>query len=827
VKLIQTFFACAFMLIATNGFAGLSLDKTADTAVFSVAGESINYDYLVTASAAPVIGPITVSDDKVTVTCKDVDEVGNNDDNLDPGEQITCDASYVTVADDITAGFITNKATAYGDGVGTASNEDTVTVNYLPPGTPVLTLYRTADPETFSEAGQVINYSYLVTSAGNAPVRGPTITVTDSRMTVTCPDIDTVGNVDHNLDPGESLNCTSSLSVIPADISLGYISTTSTASSVDASSDPVPLAIPFEAQNCGEAWIARSATDSSDWRSVTYGGGQFVAVARSGTNRIMTSPDGITWTARSATEANSWNSVTYGDGQFVAVASSGTNRVMTSPDGIIWTARSAAENNSWVSVTYGGGQFVAVAANGANWVMTSPDGINWTTRSTTEGHGWLSVTYGGGQFVAVTDIGTKQVMTSPDGINWTARSAVEDNEWRSVTYGGGQFVAIAVGGVGPYRVMTSPDGTTWTARTPANNSNWSSVTYGGGQFVAVAGSGTSRVMTSPDGINWTARSVPELNGWVSVTYGGGQFAAVALSGENRVMTSSCDQATPAEGTAVLAIQKVFSDGNNETDVTLKLRCTSGSYAPVVVPATPDTGLQHFFIIDKIPLTNGVGVNCKVTEEPVAGYSAQYRCPTVDSMSATDPSCEPDGDTVPPGNFACSWTNVQAGDSNSCVIVNKPDPVKVEVTKLWDVTNAGGDYFDRDAEISIICDGKMSPSDGKKYGKWYFDTHINDSMYVNDQYTVTVEVIPNYPSSYCYAEEDHVYSAVQTTSDCGSYDKKIHEVVGGMEVSAGQGDSCTITNTLFFEGVPTLNQWGMAIMALLMLGLGMVGFRRFA
>ena len=49
----------------------------------------------------------------------------------------------------------------------------------------------------------------------------------------------------------------------------------------------------------------------------------------------------------------------------------------------------------------------------------------------------------------------------------------------------------------------------------------------------------------------------------------------------------------------------------------------------------------------------------------------------------------------------------------------------------------------------------------------------------------------------------------------------------MDIGVGVGDSCIIINTLFFEGIPTLNQYGMAIMALLMLGIGMLGFRRFA
>jgi hypothetical protein len=45
--------------------------------------------------------------------------------------------------------------------------------------------------------------------------------------------------------------------------------------------------------------------------------------------------------------------------------------------------------------------------------------------------------------------------------------------------------------------------------------------------------------------------------------------------------------------------------------------------------------------------------------------------------------------------------------------------------------------------------------------------------------------------------------------------------------AGGNSSCTFTNTVFFEGIPTLSQYGLALMALLMLGVGMVGFRRFA
>ena len=139
------------------------------------------------------------------------------------------------------------------------------------------------------------------------------------------------------------------------------------------------ISLPGSAWAGGVTWTARAAAEANAWNDVTYGNGLFVAVARDGTNRVMTSPDGTTWTTRATPfgntfEANWWMDVTYGNGLFVAVAESGTNRVMTSPDGVTWTARAAAEANIWYEVTYANGLFVAVAISGTNRVMTSPDG---------------------------------------------------------------------------------------------------------------------------------------------------------------------------------------------------------------------------------------------------------------------------------------------------------------------------------------------------------------------------------------------------------------------------------------------------------------------
>jgi len=357
----------------------------------------------------------------------------------------------------------------------------------------------------------------------------------------------------------------------------------------------------------GETWTARTASDeTSSWYSVAYGNGVFVAVARTGTNRVMTSPDGVTWTTRTAAVQSGWYAVTYGNGLFVAVSE---NAVMTSPDGVTWTARTSAIacDECEVRVTFGNGVFVAVASGGTNRVMTSTDGVTWTAR-TAPLSGWRSVTYGNGVFVAVASNGTDLVMTSTDdGVTWTARTAAKANGWRSVTYGNGVFVAVANSGTD--LVMTSTDnGETWTARSAADPmTSWISVTYGDGVFVAVAlsSAGGVLVMTSPDGVTWTARSAAEANIWRWVTFGNGLFVAVSSNGTNRVMTSGSLRSAPAAPTSLVATvgdgsASIAFTAGAEGDAAItkyQVKVGAGAWTDVVGTTSPFTvtGLTNYQI----------------------------------------------------------------------------------------------------------------------------------------------------------------------------------------------------------------------------------------
>jgi hypothetical protein len=210
---------------------------------------------------------------------------------------------------------------------------------------------------------------------------------------------------------------------------------------------------------------------TNDWSSVCWSSELrlFVAVATGGgTNRVAAGgatggATGIeTWTTYvPVAETNSWTSVCWSAqlGIFVAVARDGNNRVMTSSNGISWSLRSALPLATWSSICWSKelGIFVAVATTGTSNVMTSNNGINWTTRLSGIDSSWNSVCWSAevGVFVAVAGNGTNRVMTSSNGINWTARTAAQANNWSSICWSPELGIFAAVSRNGSNRVMLS------------------------------------------------------------------------------------------------------------------------------------------------------------------------------------------------------------------------------------------------------------------------------------------------------------------------------------------------------------------------------------
>ena len=127
------------------------------------------------------------------------------------------------------SGSVTNTATIAApagatdpDGANdSASDSDTVT----PAATPGLTLAKSASPTTYTTAGDVITYTYLLTNSGNVALSGP-FTVADDKATVTCP-------ATVSLAVGASITCTASYTITAADVTAGSVTNLATASSAD------------------------------------------------------------------------------------------------------------------------------------------------------------------------------------------------------------------------------------------------------------------------------------------------------------------------------------------------------------------------------------------------------------------------------------------------------------------------------------------------------------------------------------------------------------------------------------------------------------------
>jgi LPXTG-site transpeptidase (sortase) family protein len=230
---------------------------------YSAVGGTISYSYAVLNSGnISLAGPVTVSDSLVTVICPNVNTVGNLDAFLDPGESLTCTASHTVTQADLNAGSVTNTATATAGGTTSNSSSRTATATQ----SPALTLTKSiTSGNPYSTVGGTISYSYAVLNSGNISLAGP-VTVSDSLVTVICPNVNTVGNLDGFLDPGESLTCTASHTVTQADLNAGSVTNLASASAggITSNSDSETAT----ATQSPELTLTKSITGGSPYSSV-------------------------------------------------------------------------------------------------------------------------------------------------------------------------------------------------------------------------------------------------------------------------------------------------------------------------------------------------------------------------------------------------------------------------------------------------------------------------------------------------------------------------------------------------------------------------------
>ncbi len=253
--------------------------------------------------------------------------------------------------------------------------------------------------------------------------------------------------------------------------------------------------------------------------------------------------------------------------------------------------------------------------------------------------------------------------------------------------------------------------------------------------------------------------------------------------------------------AAFVVQKRFEDLNNTTPVKLNISCNTGLPLEQSLTVFPNEGTfgdyeVRFIVEEFVPGT----LDCEVWEDAPAGYTPEYDC---QSASAC---------TTGAGAGPCSFTGVDIGQENLCLVHNRVNPVDITVTKEWLYTREELE-IEEDSRIELRCDNVFD-GDGTDLGRgqmsWSWPFFGNP-----DSHTATV-----YPawdgSTTCWTRELSGPSAAEYDSDCAD------------PVTINIGDSartCLVSNTVFFEGIPTLSQYGLWLFSTLMLLTGLVAVRR--
>ncbi|HKJ18188.1 MAG TPA: IPTL-CTERM sorting domain-containing protein [Xanthomonadales bacterium] len=261
--------------------------------------------------------------------------------------------------------------------------------------------------------------------------------------------------------------------------------------------------------------------------------------------------------------------------------------------------------------------------------------------------------------------------------------------------------------------------------------------------------------------------------------------------------------------ATFEVTKDFSD-DNPAEVRVVIECNTG------LPLMQEAMVSEFgmpfekisFIVGDFELGE---LDCEIFEEPVpTGYTANY-----------DAGFEDDAlfGLVDSDENGCIYEEIQTG-TYSCDIFNQLQPVDVIVNKEWIDENPQF-ALPTLVEIELTCnapivsacgesaEGTCGPAEGPGY-----DSEI---VYIDPDNPGEFLVLPHWDgSTECSVTEELLPGVIPDTSDC--------DVI---PLAPGQGGECTIVNTRFYEGIPTLSQYGLMLLSLLMLGMGALAFRRFA
>jgi len=200
------------LTLTASQLASLTLEKTVDPTIATVAGSTVTYTYkLINSGNVTLQSPYTVTDNIIPsnqINCSGATST------IAPGAYVQCTASYVITAADVSAGSVTNTATATAVFNSTQVTSNTATAKVE---TSLLTLSVFASPINVATLNQKITYNYILKNNSSInTINGP-YAIVDNRSPVnlSCPN--------GSIAPGGTITCTGDYFVTQADLDAGSI----------------------------------------------------------------------------------------------------------------------------------------------------------------------------------------------------------------------------------------------------------------------------------------------------------------------------------------------------------------------------------------------------------------------------------------------------------------------------------------------------------------------------------------------------------------------------------------------------------------------------
>jgi len=269
-----------------------------------------------------------------------------------------------------------------------------------------------------------------------------------------------------------------------------------------------------------------------------------------------------------------------------------------------------------------------------------------------------------------------------------------------------------------------------------------------------------------------------------------------LNPDNNTGSVSASIETAAAAPTGFMTTVTFSNGYAGT-IGVTLDCNNGVPLQQSKDISAASGVN--FVVASLDFV-APATECEISVDVESGYTASVLANGVDTGSSCLFSASPAAGEAP--------FDLTLARANTCEITAEPVQSQFIVHKDW-VTYDDGNT-EQTGSLHVWCT-PAAVDTGNQFGT------VEDTFDLDGNGTFYLDFYPAPGGATCYAEEDVDSSAVESSSTCA----------GGVPFAVGDvAKTCAITNTVFFEGIPTLSQYGLAILALLMLGIGFVGLRRF-